>query len=59
MSVTDSSQYVDDDRARRSLPILVWAQAVLGAQMAVHFILGSLSGSLLAENKASPPCRSP
>jgi len=52
MSVTDSSQYVDDDRARRSLPILVWAQAVLGAQMAVHFILGSLSGSLLAENKA-------
>lgn len=52
MSVTDSTQYVDDARARRSLPILVWAQAVLGAQTAVHFILGGLAGSLLAENKA-------
>jgi predicted MFS family arabinose efflux permease len=42
----------DDARARRVLPILVWAQAVLGAQMPVHFILGGLAGGLLAPNKA-------
>jgi len=52
MPQTDSSPYVDDARARRALPILVWAQAVLGGQMSVHFILGGLAGSLLAENKA-------
>jgi MFS family permease len=43
---------VDDARARRAVPLLLWAQAVLGAQMTVHFILGGLAGSLLAENKA-------
>jgi predicted MFS family arabinose efflux permease len=43
---------IDDARARRAVPFLVWAQAVLGAQMTVHFILGGLAGSLLAENKA-------
>jgi MFS family permease len=52
MTATDPALYVDDARARRALPILVWAQAVLGAQMTVHFILGGLAGSLLAENKA-------
>jgi len=52
MSVIVPTQYIDDARARRSLPILVWAQAVLGAQMSVHFILGGLAGGLLAENKA-------
>ncbi len=45
-------EYADDRRARRAVPILVWAQAVLGAQMPVHFILGGLAGSLLAENQA-------
>jgi len=52
MSETSGSQIVDDARARRAVPLLVWAQAVLGAQMIVHFILGGLAGSLLAENKA-------
>jgi MFS family permease len=42
----------DDARARRAVAILVWAQSVLGAQMAVHFILGGLTGALLAEDKA-------
>ncbi len=42
----------DDAGARRAVPILVWAQAVLGAQMPLHFILGGLAGGLLAENKA-------
>jgi len=52
MSVPATHSLIDDDRARRALPYLVWAQAVLGAQMTVHFILGGLAGNLLAENKA-------
>lgn len=52
MSDALSAPLVDDGRARRALPLLVWAQAILGAQMTVHFILGGLAGSLLAENKA-------
>jgi len=40
----------DDARARRAVAILVWAQAVLGAQMPVHFILGGLVGKILAED---------
>ena len=42
----------DDARARRAVAILVWAQSVLGAQMPVHFILGGLTGALLAEDKS-------
>jgi MFS family permease len=52
MSETLPETLIDDARARRSVPILVWAQAVLGAQMTVHFILGGLAGNMLAENKA-------
>jgi len=52
MSEAVPAPVIDDDRARRALPFLVWAQAVLGAQMTVHFILGGLAGSLLAGNKA-------
>jgi predicted MFS family arabinose efflux permease len=52
MSDTTLPAFVDDARARRAVPILVWAQAVLGAQMTVHFILGGLAGNLLADNKA-------
>ena len=40
-----------DARARRNVWVLVVAQAVLGAQMPVHFILGGLAGQVLAENK--------
>src|SRR5919106_4365537 len=52
--MTDAAldEQIDDARARRAVPILVWAQAVLGSQMPVHFILGGLAGGLLAENKA-------
>jgi len=52
MSHVTLPEIEDDARARRAVPILVWAQAVLGAQMTVHFILGGLAGILLAENKA-------
>jgi MFS family permease len=40
-----------DARARANVRVLVAAQAILGAQMPVHFILGGLSGQVLAENK--------
>ncbi len=42
----------DDARAKRAVAILVWAQSVLGSQMGVHFILGGLTGALLAEDKS-------
>jgi MFS family permease len=41
-----------DAAARRNVVVLVAAQAILGAQMPILFILGGLSGQLLAENKA-------
>ncbi len=40
-----------DIRARRNVRVLVIAQATLGAQMPVHFILGGLAGQTLALNK--------
>jgi MFS family permease len=42
----------DDARARRNLAVLVFAQAVLGAQLPILFLLGGLAGQVLAENKA-------
>ncbi|MEM8790765.1 MAG: MFS transporter [Pseudomonadota bacterium] len=42
----------DDSRAKRAVTILIWAQAVLGAQLPVHFILGGLAGNHLAGNPA-------
>ncbi len=47
-----------DPRARpaapavRAVAILTWAQAVLGAQMPVHIILGGLAGALLTDTPA-------
>ncbi|MDP5306455.1 MFS transporter [Paracoccus spongiarum] len=40
------------DRARRNVIVLVAAQAILGAQMPVNFIIGGLAGQILAPN----PC---
>lgn len=40
------------DRAHRNVAVLVTAQAVLGAQMPVNFIIGGLAGQILAPN----PC---
>lgn len=39
-------------RARRNVVILVLAQAILGAQMSIMFIVGGLAGKMLAPN----PC---
>lgn len=41
----------DDSLARRNVIILALASALLGAQMPVHFVLGGLSGQLLATDK--------
>lgn len=41
----------DDGRARRNVAILAFASAVLGAQLPVHFVLGGLSGQILAPDK--------
>lgn len=52
MTDATAALHIDDARARRAVPILVWGQAVLGSQMPVHFILGGLAGGMLAGNKA-------
>ena len=49
---TTNPQEQDGPRAKRAVAILAWGQAVLGAQLPVHFILGGLAGQLLAENPA-------
>ena len=41
-----------DGRAKRAVAILAWGQAVLGAQLPIHFILGGLAGQLLADDRA-------
>jgi MFS family permease len=42
--------YEDDRRAKRNVTVLVLAQAVLGAQMAMIFVVGGLAGQSLASN---------
>lgn len=43
---------VDDSRTRRNVAVLVAAQAIIGAQMPMLFVVGGLAGSMLADN----PC---
>lgn len=43
---------VDDQLARRNVAFLVAAQAILGAQMPMIFVVGGLAGNMLATN----PC---
>ncbi|EBA11751.1 MFS transporter [Roseobacter sp. CCS2] len=44
--------YVDDTRAKRNVAVLVLAQAILGAQLPMIFVIGGLAGGQLASN----PC---
>ncbi|MDX8348780.1 MFS transporter [Cognatiyoonia sp. IB215446] len=48
MTVTD----INDTRAKRNVAVLVLAQAILGAQLPMIFVIGGLAGSQLATN----PC---
>ncbi|WP_425039104.1 MFS transporter [Primorskyibacter sp. S187A] len=51
MSISDvSSVAPDDTRAKRNVAVLVAAQAILGAQMPLVFVVGGLAGQQLAPN---------
>ncbi len=52
MSLATASPARSDARARRNVWVLVAAQAILGAQMPMIFIVGALAGTTLAAN----PC---
>ena len=41
---------IDDRRAKRNVAVLVAAQAILGAQMPMIFVIGGLAGGMLATN---------
>jgi len=41
---------IDDSRAKRNVTVLVMAQALLGAQMPMIFLVGGLAGKSLASN---------
>lgn len=46
------STYIDDRKARRNVAVLVAAQAILGSQVTMVFVIGGLAGQMLAPN----PC---
>lgn len=46
-----SSPQIADRRARKNVVVLIAAQAILGAQMPINFVLGGLSGQMLATDK--------
>ncbi len=48
--MTDTALITDDRRARRNVAVLVAAQAVLGAQMPMIFVVAGLAGQSLASN---------
>ncbi|KGM87131.1 Arabinose efflux permease [Roseovarius mucosus DSM 17069] len=48
--MTDTALLPDDSRAKRNVAVLVAAQAILGAQMPMIFVVGGLAGQSLASN---------
>ncbi|WP_417727365.1 MFS transporter [Roseovarius sp.] len=48
--MTDIALFPDDSRAKRNVAVLVAAQAILGAQMPMIFVVGGLAGQSLASN---------
>jgi MFS family permease len=46
------TEFVDDRRAKRNVAVLVAAQAILGAQMPMIFVIGGLAGGMFSPN----PC---
>lgn len=50
--MSDAVATPDDTRAKRNVYVLVAAQAVVGAQLPILFIIGGLAGQMLASN----PC---
>jgi len=43
---------IDDTRTKRNVAVLVAAQAILGAQMPMLFVIGGLAGNMMSTN----PC---
>ena len=50
MAALADTAATDDRRAKRNVAVLVAAQALLGAQMPIHFVAGGLAGMTLAPN---------
>jgi MFS family permease len=50
--MTETSTFITVSQARRNVAVLVLAQAILGSQMSMIFIVGGLAGQQLAPN----PC---
>lgn len=48
--MTDATIPTDDRRAKRNVAVLVMAQAILGAQMPMIFVVAGLAGKQLASN---------
>jgi len=48
--MTDAALHIDDARAKRNVTVLVLAQAFLGSQMAMMFVVGGWVGQSLASN---------
>lgn len=48
----NAHSYIDDGKARRNLWVLIAAQAVLGSQITMTFVIGGLAGQMLAPH----PC---
>jgi MFS family permease len=48
--MSDATALPDDSRARRNVWVLVCAQALLGSQMPIIFVIGGLAGQSLASN---------
>lgn len=46
-----SSSQLSEAESRKNVWILIAAQAILGAQMPLHFTIGGLSGQMLADDK--------
>ena len=53
--MSDTSTLPDDNRAKRNVAVLVLAQAILGAQMPMIFVVGGLAGPAIAFPDDAPP----
>ena len=46
--IADTAVASDDGRAKRNVAVLVFAQAILGSQLAINIIVAGFAGELLA-----------
>jgi MFS family permease len=51
-SLSDIPDTADDRRAKRNVAVLVMAQAILGSQMPMIFVIGGLAGLMIAPSPA-------